>query len=46
MMFYLAAVFDISNFGQKQDGEPEWASDIVDSIFSAVVFPLYTKKQA
>jgi hypothetical protein len=36
-------VFDVNNFGQKQDSTPEWASD-VDSIFSAAVFPLYTKK--
>jgi len=44
MMFLLdSAVPDVSNFGQKQASAPEWASDFVNSIFSAVVFPLYTK---
>jgi len=45
MMFLIGyAVLDVSNFGQKQDSVPEWVSDVVDSIFSVVVFPLYTKK--
>lgn len=36
-------MLDVTNFGLQQDSAPELASDI-DSIFSAVVFPLYTYK--
>jgi len=39
----LSAVFDVSNFGQRQDSSLELASD-VDSILCTVVFTLYTKK--